>query len=89
MDSQSELCPWDIAVTVPVNLVAIASEELTDQVREGEGREARRRRGERCMCVCMCAWEHMRACVRGSTCARACVCVCVRVRECVSPHLWV
>lgn len=38
VDSQSELCPWDIAVTVPVNLVAVASGELTDQA-SGEGRE--------------------------------------------------
>ena len=37
---------WDIVVTVPVNLVAVASVELTDQVREGEGREARREGGK-------------------------------------------
>ena len=37
VDSQSELCPWDIAVTVPVNLVAVASGELTDQVGQGRG----------------------------------------------------
>ena len=46
MDSQSELCLWDIVVTVPVNLVAVASVELTDQVREGEGRGARREGGK-------------------------------------------
>ena len=40
VDSQSELCPWDIAVTVPVNLVAVASGELTDQASE-EGRRER------------------------------------------------
>ena len=37
VDSQSELCPWDVAVTVPVNLVAVASGELTDQVGQGRG----------------------------------------------------
>lgn len=49
VDSQSELCPWDIAVTAPVNLVAVASGELTDQA-SGEGRRGgrgRRRRRER------------------------------------------
>ena len=61
VDSQSELCPWDIAVTVPVNLVAVASGELTDQVGQGRGGEGRctggagggrREVGERCVCGC-------------------------------------
>ena len=69
VDSQSELCPWDIAVTVPVNLVAVASGELTDQVSEGEGRGGRQEEeGENDVCV------RARACV--------CVCVCVRVWVC-------
>ena len=46
VDSQSELCPWDIAVTVPVNVVAVASGELTDQA-SGEGRRGRKGRRRR------------------------------------------
>ena len=45
VDSQSEPCPWDIAVTVPVNLVAVASGELTDQVRGKGGERGKKRRG--------------------------------------------
>ena len=33
IDSSSELCPWDISVTVPANMFALASGELTEQVR--------------------------------------------------------
>jgi transcription initiation factor TFIID subunit 2 len=32
IDSSSELCPWDISVTVPANMFALASGELTEQV---------------------------------------------------------
>ena len=62
VDSQSELCPWDIAVTVPVNLVAVASGELTDQVREGEGRKTRRGGGKDVrarVCVHVCVHPRM------------------------------
>ena len=49
MDSQSELCLWDIVVTVPVNLVAVASVELTDQVREGEVGRQEEKGGKMCV----------------------------------------
>ena len=83
VDSQSELCPWDIAVTVPVNLVAVASGELTDQVSEGEGRGGRQEEeGENdvclcvCVCVCVCGW------VGGWVCVGVGVQVCTYIRGC-------
>ena len=49
VDSQSELCPWDITVTVPLNLVAVASGELTEQAsgRREEGEEGGERGGRK------------------------------------------
>ena len=63
VDSQSELCPQDIAVTVPVNLVAVVSGELTDQVREGEGREGKKTH--------MCA-RTVHVCVKGGPAVWVC-----------------
>ena len=82
VDSQSELCLWDIAVTVTLNLVAVASGELTDQVRGKGGGEGKKRRGERRACARVCVypfvctsegvtlWLHFNYCTK-------CVCVCV------------
>ena len=33
VDSHSELCPWDISITAPANMFALASGELTEQVK--------------------------------------------------------
>ncbi len=44
VDSYSEPCHWDITFVVPANMTAVSCGELTETVREGEGRGRERRR---------------------------------------------